>query len=273
MEGPSHTSLSPNPLFEQTGEAKPQLLELLNIVGMDLSKNPTPSAQEINTFSQQVLLRKGERWQEQTKQFEPLKDRVFPLLKALTFEETILPSSQEYTGALIHGGLPPTVRLRLGTLIRLWKEGLRIKHLYFLTGERELEEREKTSCANGSSLKTEKDLCQYVWQTADKPQDMQKQVTPHFINALKKEKPRPNTDDTVTTWLESFPQKGPYLVISNQPYIHRQGHITKQITQKNTCEEAFHFDPIGEKINQQLSVAIRLDELARYIYALLETNT
>lgn len=268
-------------LFDENHKPRAKLIELLEIVGME---NPKEISQ-INDWAQKNLLRKGERWEEQTLQFEKLKSKISPLLTDLGFVNATTPHFTNYEGAMIHGAILSRVRLRLHYLIKQWELGTRFTHLYFLSGERPLDpmlENEKTLMSDEESLlkirkdwipplefpKTENEMIFLVWMQSDIPEDMRSQVEVHFINAPMKKEPktekllRPTTDDTIKLWLKSSPPLGRYLAVTNYPYTARQDVVTRTFVSGE-----YGFETIGAAdLDNQEKMAIYLDELARLIF-------
>lgn len=261
-----------------------KLIQLLRYAGMDLSNESESTLIKINDWAQNNLIRKGERWEEQTRRFEELKPLITPLLNELGFIHAAHPRFKQYQGALVHGALFSTVRMRVHFLIEEWKQGVRFTDLYFLSGERPLdsdrENKEAFLTDQTSPLKIRKDwpgikempkteceMMQMVWEQAEIPEEMREEVTTHFINAPMKKNPalshplRPNTQDTVEEWLKASPLYGRYLAVSNGPYIPRQDLITKTISGKT-----FEIDTIGPETSEKTTIAIILDEVARLIY-------
>lgn len=240
----------------------PSWFKVLKIVGME---SETPSLEEMNAWAQAHLLRRGERWEAQSPQFESLYPALFPLLQHLGLVQEINTHLKIYQGALIHGAHLIRMRLRLNYLIQQWNCGVRFYDLYFLSGERDLERDEKQE----SLTQTENELTEWLWKQADVPLDMRKFVTVHFISAFKKKDEksgkyvRPTTDDTLYAWLKTKPLPGRYLAISNAPYIIRQDLVTQDIVPPEYC-----IDTVGPKANSQEKMAILLDEFARTLFQL-----
>ncbi len=271
-------------LFDENYQPRVKLLQILELVGMEPLNKSERAVIQINDWAQKNLLRRGERWDEQTQKFEALKPQIKPLLSELGFVEASTPNFKDYQGAIVHGALLSRVRLRLHYLAEQWKQGARFSHLYFLSGERDLEDHENKAALldDRDSLlkirkdwvppqefpKTECEMIQLVWDQAEIPQEMRQGVDLYFINAPKKTDPktgkktiRPNTDDTVETWLKAKPLYGRYLVITNAPYTNRQDLVMRTIA---PCQ--YGFDTIGPAASDQERVAIYLDELARFIF-------
>lgn len=273
-------------LFDDTYQPQATLLQLLDILGMEPPSDLQKPLLQINTWAQKHLLRRGERWEEQTNHFEPLKPKIIPLLAKLGFINARYPHFKHYQGAIIHGCSLVKARDRLAYLIEKWNQGVRFSHIYFLTGERLLDpkqENNKTFLDDSDSLlkikknaivpstfpKTENGMIQLLWEQSDIPETLRQKVMVHFINAPMKKNAqgektiRPTTDDTVVCWLSTSPPHGTYLAVSNAPYINRQDLIVKTIASDDYC-----FETIGAALNEDEKIAIILDELARYIYQL-----
>lgn len=271
-------------LFDENQKPRMKLLKLLELVGMDPLDESQKTIVQINNWAQSHLLRQGERWDKQTTKFEDLKSKINPLLTDLGFIEEVPPHFTTYQGAIVHGALLPTLRLRLDYLVKQWNQGIRFTHLYFLGGERPLEpqyENKNTFAHEEKSLlkiksdwnlstklpKTETEMMQLVWEQSEIPEDMRTKVEVYFINAPMKKDPksekllRPNTDDTIREWLKTSPPYGSYLAISNAPYINRQDLVIRALTPNK-----YTFDTVGPKARKQEKMAIFLDEVARMIF-------
>lgn len=268
-------------LFDEDLKPRDTLLQLLQLLNMPSTCQDLP---EINAWAQKNLLRQGERWEAQPLTFEPLRPQIKPLLMHLGFVEETAPNFNTYQGALVHGALLGRLRLRLSYLVELWKQGIRFKDLYFLTGERPLilpyEDRAAFFNDRLSSLKirsdwqepailpqTEKEMVELIWEQSDIPQEMRQQVAVYFISAPMKTASigqkllRPDTEDTVALWLETNPAPGSYLAVTNAPYTNRQDLVIRTLSPKG-----YTFDTVGSEASPQEKMAIFLDELARYIF-------
>jgi hypothetical protein len=276
-------------LFDENYRPRIKLLQLLELVGMEPLNKSENSILQINGWAQKNLLRQGERWDQQTNQFEKLKQNIKPLLSELGFIDASLPHFSEYQGAIVLGALLPTVRIRLHYLVEQWKKGVKFSHLYFLGSERPLEAKQENREAfvqdGNSPLKirqgwlepaefpiTECEMLRLVWEQSEIPEAMRDKVNIHFINApMKKDSKsnkllRPTTDDTVVYWLKAEPPIGRYLVITNEPYVNRQDIVLRSIAAD------YGFDTVGFGANEHEEVAIFLDELARFIFQTKQTS-
>lgn len=269
-------------LFSANLMPAPSLLRLLKIVGFN--DKGALSWEQINEWTQKNLLRNNERWDEQTNQFEALKEEIIPLFEELGFLKGALPSFALYQGAIVHGASLPTIRSRFHYLVEMWKAGVRFDTLYFLSGERPLNfsfEGEEMLLSDAQSPlkirkgwqipkimpKTECEMAKIVWDQTEIPDDMRQSVSVFFIDAKMKREAlpgmpsRPNTEDTVYEWLKTIPLEGRYLAVSNAPYILRQDAVMQK-----TAPLQYLIETIGYGWNGGTKMAIILDELARMIY-------
>lgn len=271
-------------LFDENFQPRPKLLQLLQVLGMEPLDPTADVLTQINGWAQKNLLRQGERWEQQTEQFDALAPSLLPMLEDLGFVHAVPAHFSEYQGALVHGALLTRVRSRLYNLIEQWEQGVRFKRLYFLSGDRPLEsDREgKNALLSDAESKlkirpdwvspsvlpaTESEMVRFVWAQSLIPVDMRGQVEVYFIEAPMKSDPvsgklvRPTTDDTVKMWLQTCPPPGRYLAISNAPYINRQDLVLRSIVSGD-----YGFDTIGTAASKQEKMAIYLDEIARLIF-------
>lgn len=243
-------------LFSEELTPTPKLLQLLHFVGMPESEN---TIEKINNWAQKNLLRKGERWETQSNRFECTRSVIKPLLADLGFVDAVKPSFNRYEGSIVHGS---NTRIRLHYLVELWKKGIRFSHLYLLSSDRLLEYAFEPS----TGPKTEYEMTKKVWES-EIPDEMRQQVKVYFVNLPMRQDSqtgkliRPNTDDTIETWLKQSPPIGRYLAVTNAPYMVRQDIIAKRIAPKE-----YTFDTVGPAIGEQEKIAILLDELARAIF-------
>lgn len=240
-----------------------QLVSVLKITGMEDLNDQEPILDQINTWAQKNLLRREERWDIQTNQFEKLASELKPLLAELGFMEMVSARRKNYQGAIVHGASIHTARMRILHLDSEWRRGVRFPCIYFLTGDRPLADWEKSF----TSGKTEKEMMYQLWNELDISPDMKEQVSVHFIASPMKLNPdnnkllRPTTIDNVKDWIKTSPAPGNYLAVSNAPYILRQDFIIKVLT-----SEKYNFETIGPSAQNDEKIFIFLDELARLIH-------
>lgn len=271
-------------LFDENFQPRIKLIELLALVGMDTTDlGPNPIV-KINQWAQENLLRREERWDQQTTKYEALKPKIRPLLVDLGFMNGSSPHFSSYNGVLFHCPLVGTVRHRLHALIEQWKKGVTFTDIYFLTGDRPLHptmENVEALVSTESPLKirgdwqrpdvmpqTEGEMVKMVWEQSEIPALLREQVRVHYIVAPMKidsktgeKTARPTTDDTCEEWLKIAPPKGRYLAVSNAPYLIRQDLVLRSI-----MPEGYEFETMGPPASDKLAMSIILDEVARMIF-------
>lgn len=233
------------------------LTELLITLGMPAESTTLPA---MNTWAQAHLLRQGERWEIQKDNYEPLRSQIQPILEKMGFYAEAHPQNRVYTAAIVHGGMSSRMSKRLDYLIEQWKRGVRFDRIYFLTSERPLQQWEK--CAEASK---EWELQRLLWEQK-MPAEMQHIPVVYIhppMQFIKGTSLRPTTDHAIKAWLATEPLCGDYLAISNAPIRLRQDLVIQQLLPIGfTCETAGPASPTNE------SLALVLDELARYLYLL-----
>lgn len=267
-------------ILTQDHQPKVELIQAVELAGM---KPSSLSLEKINEWCQKNLLRNEERWSEQDAAFESLKDRIKPLLSDLGLIHASSPHRTDYQGAIVHGSTLERVRLRLHYLIEQWKNGVRFQHLYFLTGARplnkQIENSERFERDEDSPLKirkgwklenpptTEYEMVCMIWDQAEMPDELRQSVIVEFVQAPMKKSPtsnqlvRPTTDDAVLYWLRNEPAEGSYLAVSNAPFTPRQDLVVRTF-----LSDQYALETIGPALDDKVSIAIILDELARLIY-------
>jgi hypothetical protein len=174
--------------------------------------------------------------------------------------EAWTPSLKSYDVALILGATTERMQTRLEYLIKMWKEGIRFNEIVWLTGERPLDSRVdhlSDVCA------TESSASYILWEKADLPEEM-RNLFVTFMNVPMNGSKRPNTEDTLRSWLRFCPKPYTCLFVSDQPFCGYQF-----ATIKANLPTAFPFDVIGKAADPDShpsAAAITLDTLARWIY-------
>lgn len=252
-----------------------------------------PTLEAMNAYAQQHWLRKpgSERWEMQASQYQRKAVELKPIFKQLKMIDEVKPQKTEADYAVVLGATVPAMRARLQYLMRLIDEGvLSPKKIVVLTGFRQLDkEREKSSvlldrrfaCPGWkppSQLpKNECDAAKFVWRQLPKS----KKVTAiplQFVSTKMLEKDgksvRPATGDIVQTWLGMWPQAGCIVAVSNNPYISFQEEAMKvPLIKSGWFKNGGSLEVIGEGASfEHMSVAVQLDNIARYMYSILETQ-
>lgn len=156
-----------------------------------------------------------------------IRESVEAIAREIGLFDARKPALRHYTYAVCHGAFLDGVKGRVAELVEAWNDGIRFDSLVFLTGERYLRKEEQDalsklivteSFASGTPYETEYDMCKLVWERVQVPEEMRNALAGKvvFVNAKRPEgQERPNTKDTITTWLAEYhPQPGTVLAFS-----------------------------------------------------------
>lgn len=237
----------------------PALLELLEVCGIEHDG----SLEDVMKRTQKAWYQGGkERWE--LEKLKGLKEEeVFPLLDRLHVLETIHAPLETYDYVLVHGSLLNRVEKRILFLASEWKRGVRFNKIVFLTGDRPLLPEEMVRLKGETN---EVEMIQFVYKHAALPEEMRK-LPVEWISAPKVEKNgklvRPGTKETILEWIKRNPAPGKCLAISNQPYVGYQDAIARTY-----LPAEFSLLTIGNEADQSTTVEIHLDNLARWLYAI-----
>lgn len=174
------------------------------------------------------------------------------------------PSCKIYHAALILGGTTSSMQRRLNYLKQLWDEGVRFQEIVWLTGERPLDDQIDTLVDRCS---TEAEASRILWEETPLPDDMRRLPVTFIADEMKAEGTslrRPNTKDTILTWMDTTPSARRVLFVSSQPVCYYQFTVIK-----TTLAKKFLFDLVGpgcDPTKHPAMGAVILDSLARQIY-------
>ncbi len=223
-----------------------QLLEKFGI-------SPYASKAEIVLEAQRLWLQRDrERW-EFDQRFEPMKAELMPLFDRMGMLQKAEPKRSSYDYVLVVGALAQTVESRVGYLADLIAQGMEVREIVFLTGERPLlpSEREKTGA------ETERQMAEWVYSRSELPRS----IPVRFIDAPMNGTKRPGLADTITLWLEGNPKAGSFLLLSSQPYLGYHQAIASYF-----LNEGFEGDAAGPAVKGSPSAALLLDTYARELF-------
>ena len=217
-----------------------------------------------------------ERWQlpdiDIDKQSEA---KAINLIRGIGLIDELTPSHKEFDYALLLGATVPRMQQRLEHLARLWQSGVRYKQLVFLTGQRPLTpEIDKVDqlIANASGHlatkdsrpATESEAAIMLFQSTPLMPDM-RAAPVVFVDSPRQWNQtywqRPNTRDTLKTWLHRNPESGSVLVMSEQPSAHYQQEVVRQ-----ELPETFSVDVAASTATKETRLAILLDALALWLH-------
>lgn len=222
----------------------PPLQEILDLFGVD-----------VENVEERWMQKGKERW-EFDKRYEFMRPVAWPLFEEAGYILEAKPQNESYDYALVYGALLSTVERRIAYLADLWKKGIRFNQIVFLTGERPLIDSEKAIC----SLEMESQMVEWAYFQSDLPKD----IPVVFINAPQKQREgkwvRPQTTDTIAAWLQTAPQPGSCLAVSNQPYVAYQMAVMQSLLPKE-----FELETVGPQVKGEPTVALILDTIAKTI--------
>lgn len=218
--------------------------------------------EECNFLAQKMFLRDPaiERWDMvDSSEQKAKKQEYFLCLQKLGLIEEIKPQDKDYKSVVLLG---TGVRDFINRSRFLQTLNLNYSQITVLTAERPLSQIELDLLQQEydiTHLDTEKSMINFF---------MQKHFAKWKILSLPMHKNvRPTTQDTIIYWMQSSPESGSYLLISNQPYGYYQYYAAKAIVQKYT--DQVHLDVAAQKMYKTDNlVSVCLDSVARILYLL-----
>ena len=217
-----------------------------------------------------------ERWQLPDIKIDSASEvKAINLLREIGLIDELIPSRKKFDYVLLLGATIPRMQQRLEHLARLWQSGVRYKQLVFLTGQRPLTpEIDKVDeliantsghlATKDSSPATESEAAVMLFQSTPLMPDM-RAVPVIFMESprqwLQTYWQRPNTRDTLKTWLRKNPEAGSVLVMSEQPSAYYQQEVVRQ-----ELPETFSVDIAARAAAPKTRLAILLDALALWLH-------
>ncbi len=258
-------------ILDSKSRPTPALQSLLKLMEVDHDG----SLASIVDKTQETWLRapNKERWDmEETateKRAEALK-----LLDQLGCIKEAPPTKKEYDYAVLLGAAVHRVRTRLSYLLDLHKAGTVFKKVIMLGGARPLDPNiesedilrdfkyknsKETWELTGPLPTTETEMIRMVYDQMKIPDNLSFTIfnTPMMDNGTR----RPNTGDTIKTWLSSKPEVGLCLFISNNPFIGYQDAVARFVMPKE-----FVIETAGACASVDEKLSVHLDNLARWLY-------
>ncbi len=235
-----------------TSEALQELLSLLDVPHQQ-------DAKSIVDATQMRFLQTGkERW-EYAPLEEDKKTQLIPLFKQIGLWDEIRAGQQKYDSALIFGGFYTRVCQRLSFLVEEFERGVRFQQIVFLTGQRFLD-RNTEEKDLPITINTETEMMLYAWEHLPMPQEL-REIPLIVIDTPRQQTKRPTTRDTLISWLNESIDPGHCLFVSSQPFCGYQNAVAR-----NCLPSSAKIETIGPKNSDDLSVAVYLDNLARWLY-------
>jgi hypothetical protein len=271
------------PLIESDGSPSRILRRLFETL-----KLKAETVENMNTIAQKDFLRKPnqERW-EMDDRYEKQKADIYPILQALGVTHEIVPSQGMYESVnyvCLHGARVTTMRDRIKFLLDHWKKfpvasKERIKVVFF-AGDRALDAKIEGAdvllnpqfarpgwIAPKVLPTTEVSAAELLWDQMVDNEALRQKVS--FVQApLKEDGKRPTTGDTIIEWINSSHvdlDSAHILAISNNPYIPYQDLVFINIL----LDKGFRakaLETVGSAANPDTSIAVHLDNIARWLY-------
>jgi hypothetical protein len=242
---------------------------------------PLMNFSELVAYTQREWLRKPglERWQVEEK-YEESRQILIPLFQKLGMIDNVKPIKKEYCYVLILGATVDRVRSRLFHLQKLCEQGIKFDFIILLGGQRPLDkeiESEAHLFDYNSYLPIRKDwhvptvlpsteieMMKMVVDQSDLPLALKEKMifidTPMQLTAEGKQR-RPNTADTIKSWLATSPLSGSCLCISSQPFVGYQDSVIRTYLPSD-----FIIETVGLYAFDDCTVVACLDTLARWLY-------
>lgn len=252
------------------GSINTDLIDILQI--LNLKHNFTASS--INEIMQENFLRNNttERYQLNDNEYSTIiRASLLTCFERLGMITEILPKGNKYKHILILGA-NRTLKNRIDFFIRLLSLGYQFERIFFLTGKREVSINEKNNMLTAynitlpTTIHTEDEEAKFLCDTvylSNLIDNITFVISPkaqeHATGKLK----RPTTYDSVMSWLQMNPEIGTCLAISNNPYIHYQQTVLKNIFNHEKINMSIETVGAGSKEN---NIALYLDTLARQFY-------
>ena len=200
-------------------------------------------------------------------------------LRDIGLIDEAIPARKEFDYVLLLGATVPRMQRRLEQLVRLWQKGVRYKKLFFLAGQRpldtvvdnvdELIARTSGHLARPDSRpRTETEGAIMLFQSTSMMPDMKARPvsfidSPRHWNQTSWQ--RPNTRDSVKSWLARKVEPGSVLVISDQPHALYQLEVVRQ-----ELSEEFSLDLTAQAADTNTRLVIYLDALALWLHNMKE---
>jgi len=244
-------------ILDSNNHPTPALLALLQALNIK-HDGTLPS---IVAATQTAWLRPAgkERWEIDEK-FADRSAQLLPLLEKFEFVQECKPTQQYYDYAIIFGAMVERVRKRVGYLIEQWNVGVRFNKVIVLTGQRPLDPiKEKMDIVP----KTETRMLEWIIEQATMPNELRTIITvvdtpmQQTADGLPR---RPNTADTITTWLATSPTPGSCLAITTHSFTGYQDAVLHAL-----LPQGFTIETIAPAANGVV-ISECLDNLARWLY-------
>lgn len=219
------------------------------------------TAKEANEYAQQNFLRpKGiERQMQKPHPLESKFNKAVPILKSMKMIDAI-PASGHFDYLAFNGQSLPQMRYQVEFIKH---SDVTFNQIVFATGSRNLKAVFDKNDPLFGVIHNEHDAAKYLL----------KEYFPNsksiVLNATTDKLPRPNTKTTVDAWMQTNPQPGSILMVSNNPYIGYQYLTWYGVLKKNGWfEKGGSLTMCGDHQREEKRnrLAVILDNVARTLF-------
>ncbi|MBI2774517.1 hypothetical protein HYX58_00725 [Candidatus Dependentiae bacterium] len=267
------------PLVNENRQVSPVLLELLN----ELHVEHTGNLEGIVAATQKKFLRPAgkERWEIVDIYKDAHPEKIRSIIEKIGLIHQHAPEQKEYAYALLLGATVQRMTDRLLYLLELSQKNIIPEKIIVLVGARPLDPNIENSSAIITALnklplknavvekdleiKTEAQAARLIFEKVALSGQLKK-TTISIVETPMQQKNdgsivRPTTADTINQWLKENPTPGKVLAISNQPFIGYQNAVLQTHLPKS-----FIIETVGERADEKTTLAVYLDNLARWLY-------
>ncbi len=243
----------------------PEPQELLEITGIHCDA----SLPEIVEATQKAWVRPfgKERWEIEEALDAPMQSRIVQICDKMGFFAEKAPKEPKYRYCCILGATLPRIQTRIEYAILLWNRGVRFEEVVLFSGDRPLDPRADQIALLETLPDNEMDGIKAVYDAMDLPTGF-RDLPITQVRTPKVQDPRglrrPAAMDTVSHWLTLAPEPGSALFISNQPYVHYFGAVTRFI-----LPETIQCECVGYHVDTsfyQNKASLLLDTMAWWLY-------
>jgi hypothetical protein len=239
------------------------LMELAKALGVPMTGN---FAQALNKRGQEA--KDFDRWKREEVR-STYQDIILKWAGTHAIFSSWKPLLKKYDRAIIFGSNTTDMASRVEYLIQLWKEGVRFKEVFWITGQRPLDPRIDSYL---DEAKHESQAARLVYKDAKLPKEMRALPVTFLSSPMVKGDDgfmkRPGTREVVQLLINQMqknsPSKDPgcLLFVSSQPFCGYQFAITSAL-----MPDQFDFDFIGngDSLEKTYSSAV-LEKVARWLY-------
>jgi hypothetical protein len=236
--------------------------ELMRLTGIE----PVSSLKEVVEKTQKKWIRSVNVEREDLfENHQELKSPIFTQLSRLGLLSSVMPAKGEYDYVLLLGATYQTYKSRLKFLEEIIESGIKVKTIALLGSLRPLEHGHELSVmVRDQAFKTSPINEIEMMEMLFKQSSLKGYQTVKIASPMKNNNGqlvRANTLDTVVDFANLNLRPGSVLVISNQPYVIRQGLVVRRV-----LKWPWRIETVGPKPRIDTPTSVYFDELARTLY-------